>query len=132
MYRYLNTIKVWLGPSDSWAWWVLVGCPAQTYLNYGSSYGFNANANRSYDPRLGWLGLFGRNNDKVEYPARVIEYAEYVANAYYGRGADDRRLRWHRQDGPWAVILFADGHVGYVLMLPGSQYQAAADYSFLP
>ncbi len=128
LYPYLKNVAHWRCPSDYWAWWVTAHCPPQTYLNYGSSYGFNSNANTGG----AWLGLFGKKNDKVENPVRVIEYVEYAGFVFWGGGPGDPDLRWHRKDAPWANILFVDGHVNLILMHPGSQFQVGPDYSFLP
>jgi len=127
LYKYLKDVRFWKCPSDYWAWWTTVNCPPETYYNYGSSYGFNAYAN---GPPKG-VGLFGFNVDKVNNPVKVIEYGEYVANCFWG-GNPDGGIRWHQQVGPWSNILFVDGHVDFILMYPGSQFQVSIRYSFIP
>jgi prepilin-type N-terminal cleavage/methylation domain-containing protein len=130
MYRYIQNVTLWRCPSDTYWWfWVSVGCPPETYFNYGSSYGFNAGANVGTWPPP---GLFGRKSEAISNPSRTIEYAEYVANTYWGGSSSDSNLRWHRQDAPWTQILFTDGHVTFTLVQPGANFQVGPDYSFFP
>ncbi len=133
LYPYAEDTNIWKCPSDHWDFWG--GCaPAgvdETWKYYGSSYSFNTGNGGSG-------GLYwGRKGADVSQPSVTIQYGEYVVNNFWANSwplPEGAGVRFHDQDNPYANIVFVDGHVDFVLMLGGAEWQVADDgsYSFFP